>query len=318
MSSKTKQAAVAPLELAIVVEGKIIESNFELFRERVEAVIDEISFDLKTDEDFQTAAEDVKALKKLEDSLKLAKAEVLRQMDQINPLLEGVDGLDEKTRRVRLELNKIVERRRTEIKEGIIRDGLAALRLKSREFSDLISAAIKGKSSLEKMQEAVTEVVERINRGIDDNCELLARAREEHGEGIAYSESAFVCLAPEAAKVEMERRIERHKAALKEAQQKAEIEKLRKESEATKIEASPSEAPAPPAVSNETPAFVTEEKLSAAEELAMFCDVLTGCFTAAKAARAKLQHENNKAAAAAFAETLSDAYSKLQQGGVNE
>lgn len=338
MSAKRKAVEAKPLELAIVVEGKIIESNFSVFREDAEKQIEAINFSLITDEDFDQADVDAKGLKRFEDMLSTTKAGFLRQMKEVNTLLESVDGLAALARKARLELQKRVENRKAEIREGIIRDGLAALEIPSREFTARIQEAIKGKKALAKMQEAVTEVVQEINAGIGSNRITLQMARAEHGDGIAYTESDFLTLAPAAAKVEMERRIERHRAALKEAEQKAEIERLRKEAEekarqerlaeqarveterAKEQAAQPEPAPAPavapaptvapaPAVAPAGPQAMREE--TAEEEMETFLTILRTALAPVKAARAALKHPANIEAAKHFAVNLNESFGKL-------
>jgi len=227
MSAKRKTEK--PLELAIAVEGKVITSNFEAYKEYAEAQIEAISFDLKTDEDFDRAADDAKGLKAFETRLTTAKADFLAQMDEVNNLLESVDALGSLARKVRLELEKLVKSKKEEVREGIIRDGIAALDVRNREFTDRIGEAIKGKSSLGKMQEAVTQVVDQINAQIEANRDTYAKGGDEYGAAVAHGEDAFLCLTVEAAKVEMERRIERHCAALKEADLKKERDRLQRD-----------------------------------------------------------------------------------------
>lgn len=231
MSAKRKPAEEKPLELAIAVEGKIISSNFEAYKEYAEAQILAISFDLKTDEDFDRADKDAKGLKVFETRLSQAKADFLKQLDEINGLMESVDGLGDLARKSRLELEKRVKSRKEEVREGIVRDGIAALEVRNREFSDIIGASIKNMSSLAKMQEAVTKTVDQINARIEANRDTFAKGKDEHGDAVAFGEDAFVSLTVEAAKVEMERRIERHRAALKEAELKAERDRLQREAD---------------------------------------------------------------------------------------
>jgi hypothetical protein len=324
-----KTAATKPLELAIAVKGEIISSNFEAFREYATAQIEAISFDLKTDEDFEEAAADVKSLKKFEESLTDAKAAFLAQMDDVNQLLEQVDRLHNLSRATRLELDKRVKDQKTAVKEGIIRDGIAALLLRNREFSDLIGEAIKGKSSLVKMQEAVTEVVAEINKRITVNTELFERALEEHGEAVAYGQNDFVCLAETVAIIEIERRIERHRAAIKEAALKAEAAKLlkekaeRDEAEAKRVVESVAKEPLPQLrVEAEVvrvepaPAPVAPiESETEHEEFLRFTETLKSAFRPVKETRQALKHRRNIERAEAFAKALSLAWIALTEEG---
>ncbi len=349
MSAKRKTAEAQPLELSIAVKGEIVSSNFEDFKAFAEAQIMAISFDLKTDEDFAQADEDAKGLKKFEGTLTQAKADALAQMDELNSLLASVDELGGLARNTRLELEKRVKARKTEVREGIIRDGIAALEVTNREFSDMIGEAIKGKSSLVKMQEAVTETVESINERIRANREIFTTAYQEFGNAVAYGEELFIAMAPEAAKVEMERRIERHRAAIKEAELKAEAEKLRKEKEerdaldrlaaqqeAERQEKAAQEAPTPesePVVKESLPTATPETvnpsvtvatpepepapapPESETEERVRFQDIVKSAFAPIKEARASLKHPANIALAQAFADALGAAWKTFTEEG---
>jgi hypothetical protein len=322
MSAKRKTEE-KPMELAIAVRGEVITSNFEAYKQYAKDQITAISFDLKTDEDFDRAATDAKGLKAFETRLGEAKADFLAQMDEVNRLLESVDELGSLARKTRLELERMVKQRKEEVREGIVRDGLNALDVKSREFSEMITNAIKGKSSLVKMQEAVTEVVEAINERIATNREVFAKARGEHGDAVAYSEDAFVTLTVDSAKVEIERRIERHRAAIKEAELKAEADKLRKEKEEREAAEKAAQA-APPTVKESltvaeadpftpTPpaALPPMREETPAEEMETFLNILRTAFAPVKQARAALKHPANVARAAAFAAELGKAYEAL-------
>jgi len=339
MSAATKKmtANEKPMELSIAVEGKIIQSNFDDFRAMAEERIGAISYDLKTDEDFDRATSDAKGLKDFETRLTEAKAEFLSQMDEVNRLLESVDGLGNLARSTRLELEKRVKARKTEVREGIIRDGIAALEVRNREFSDMIGEAIKGKSSLVKMQEAVTAVVEEINTRIEANRAIFAKASEEHGDAVAYGENAFLTLQNESAKVEIERRIERHRAALKEAELKAERDRMQREAderarqerlaeqarrETDRVAAqADEEAKMPTAEKTESTASAQPESIppksdmreeNEAEEMETFLNILKASFAPAKEARAALKHPENIERAGAFAEALGAAFKALK------
>ena len=346
MSAKRKTKEEAPLELAIAVEGKIISSNFEAYKEYAEAQILAISFDLKTDEDFDRADKDAKGLKAFETRLTTAKTDFLKQLDDINALMESVDGLAELARGTRLELERKVKEKKTAVREGIVRDGIAALEVRFREFSDMIGASIKGMSSLAKMQEAVTKTVDQINARIEANRDTFAKGKDEYGDAVAFGEESFLTFTVEAAKVEMERRIERHRAAIKQAELEAEAKKARQVAEAVRIAAEKAAAEErmrqeterrlaernkemakdvielhkPDAVvAHETPSGETQAAMreeTEAEEMEAFQRILKACFAPAKEARMSLKHRANIDKAEAFAQSLAAAWKTLTEGVV--
>ena len=193
--------------------------------------------------------------------------------------------------------------------DSIVAQGMSALVVKDRQFLDAINEAIKGKSSLVKMQESVSETVERTNARIEANHEIFIAAQKEHGDAVAYGMSAFLVMTNEAAKVEIERRIERHRAAIKEAELKAEAEKLRKEAEAAKV-AEPTPAPVtsqPVAVVAPSPAKVPQGETQH-QERERFKDAMQAAFRPIKEARAALKHESNIKDAIALDDALSAAW----------
>lgn len=324
-------------ELSIAVKGEIISSNFDAYKEYAIAQIQSINLDLKTDEDFEQAAKDVKGLKAFEDRLKQAEVDFLSQMDEVDALLKNIRDLGGLSRETRLNAEKRINARKAEVRDGIIRDGIAALVIRNREFSDMIGDAIKGKSSLTKMQEAVTVVVESVNARIRANLEVFAKASDEHGDAVAYGKDTFCALTVEAAKVEMERRIERHRASLKEAELKAERDRLQREAnDRAKQEAAEKAAQTistplertPEAVATVEPSGVgaslqssddalppkAKASQSASEEMECFISVLSAAFAPAKEARASLKHPENIKLAAAFAESLGTAFRALKGG----
>lgn len=317
-----------PLELSIAVKGEVITSNFEAYKAYAVSQIEAINLDLKTDDDFAQAAKDVKGLKAFEDRLEQAEADFLSQMDEVDSLLKSVRELGGLSRETRLNAEKRITARKAEVRDGIVRDGIAALEVRNREFADMIGDAIKGKSSLAKMQAAVTAVVDSVNARIRANREVFSASRAEHGDAVAYGEEAFVCLNVDAAKVEMERRIERHRAALKEAELKAERDRLRREAEERlqKFTASvaelpwrsspqPPASPQPPIEKTDMPATDETRQTagqSAAEEMECFISVLSSAFAPARAARAELKHPENIQRAGEFATSLGVAFQTLK------
>lgn len=316
------------LALAISVEGKIINSNFDSFKLMAEEMIEQISFDLVTDEDFEQADADAKRLKKFEEDLAQGKKDFLAQMDEVNALFEGVGQLENLSRSTRLELEKQIKAKKLAVREGIVRDALAAIPVSNQQFSTQIQEAMKNKSSLVKMQESVTIVVNRINAQIDANKAIFQEAKEEHGDAVAYGESAFIVLPVDAAKVEIERRIERHKAAIKEAELKKENERLRREQEekdkaaaaaAVQPEPAPAHAPQPAPAQEESlfrepdPEPAKPAGLTQQEEAQAFIALARERFAPLKAAREKFTHKANIEAGERFALALGTAWAKFNE-----
>lgn len=155
-------------------------SNLPHFKACALAVLHNINRDLRTDEDFANAEQTVKWCKGVETRLDATKQQVLGQTADIDAVFRTLDEIAEETRRVRLELDRLVktekDHRRTEIVHtGLktLRDYYASLNARLEEYAlpipaDLpakIGDTIKGKKSMISMQEAVSAAVahEKIN-----------------------------------------------------------------------------------------------------------------------------------------------------------
>lgn len=157
--------------LAVQIEGKVVTSNLPRFKAAAEAFIANIKTDLKTDQDFSDAEETVKFCEKAEKELELAKNSAIAQTASIDELMRTVDVIKEQLRRKRLDLDKLVTKRKDEIKAEIIAAGrksysdhLASLNAELSVVKldipapDFITAA-KNKRTLASLHEAIDTAV---------------------------------------------------------------------------------------------------------------------------------------------------------------
>lgn len=105
--------------LRIELQGMVTASNLDAFKSHAMAVLGSINRDLVTDQDFADAEQTVKWAKSVEDKLDAAKAHALSQTADIDALFRTIDDVSAETRRIRLELDKLVkaekERRKADI-----------------------------------------------------------------------------------------------------------------------------------------------------------------------------------------------------------
>nr|WP_208392568.1 YqaJ viral recombinase family protein [Luteibacter anthropi] len=155
--------------LRVEVTGMVTASNLTEFKENAFSVLGAINRDLQTDEDFANAAETVKWCEGVEEKLALTKEQVLSQTADIAAVFRTMDEVSAETRRVRLELDKLVkgekERRRSEIvTEAVngVRSHYEAINASMGAHAiqappslpSLIGEAIKGKKTLTSIREA--------------------------------------------------------------------------------------------------------------------------------------------------------------------
>lgn len=160
--------------LRVEVTGMVTASNLAEFKASALAVLGGINRDLQTDDDFANAEQTVKWCKDVEDRLAATKEAVLAQTTDIEAVFRTMDEVSAETRRIRLELDKLVkaekENRKAEIvvagREAVVahyaeinaRMGEHALAIPAGLTADL-GAVIKGKKSLASMRDAIDAAV---------------------------------------------------------------------------------------------------------------------------------------------------------------
>jgi putative phage-type endonuclease len=160
--------------LRVEAQGMVTFSNLAEFRENAMAVLGAINRDLQTDEDFADAETTVKWCKGVEDRLDAAKANVLAQMQSVDEVCRTIDNVSAETRKVRLELDRLVKAEKEHRRAEIVAGGVAAVRehyvainatlgahalgIPASLASD-IGASIKGRKTLTSIRDAVDTAV---------------------------------------------------------------------------------------------------------------------------------------------------------------
>lgn len=153
--------------LHLEVTGMVKASNLAEFKSHAMAVFANINRELTTDQHFADAEKTVKWCEVVEGRLEAAKEHALSQTQSIDQLFKTIDDIKEEARNVRLELDKLVTRRKSEIRTAIVLGGKAkydahitALKLEtdgcwiSLPQPDFANA-IKGKRNFDSMQDSV-------------------------------------------------------------------------------------------------------------------------------------------------------------------
>lgn len=106
--------------LRIEITGSVTASNLAEFKVTALKRIRSINRDLTTDQHFADAAEAVKWCETVESRIEAAKEHALSQTESIDALLKTLDEIKAEARQMRLDLDKLVEKRKAEIKESIL------------------------------------------------------------------------------------------------------------------------------------------------------------------------------------------------------
>ena len=157
--------------LRIDITGAVTESNLPEFKATALAAIRSVNRDLRTDVDFANAEASVKWCSEVEAKLAAAKEHALSQTATIDALFKAIDEISAEARRVRLDLDKLVTRRKSEVKDEAV---AAARKLLEQHIATLnaelapmrvpqpvadFAGAIKGKRSIASMQDALDGVL---------------------------------------------------------------------------------------------------------------------------------------------------------------
>lgn len=153
--------------LTVQVEGRVLTTNLEQFKQKALAFIGNIKTDLATDQDFADADKMTKFLKDGEDKLELVKSQTLAQTASIDELFRAIDHLSEEMRGKRLTLEQAVKRRKESIRSEIMqveKDKLtvhiASLNTRiGKPYMPVIPAdfvgVMKGKKTISSLRDAV-------------------------------------------------------------------------------------------------------------------------------------------------------------------
>jgi hypothetical protein len=102
------------------VTGQVTASNLAEFKATALGAIRSVNRTLKTDQDFADAEKAVKWCADVEARLKAAKEHALSQTASIDELFKALDDIAAESKAVRLDLDKLVTRRKDEVKEEAV------------------------------------------------------------------------------------------------------------------------------------------------------------------------------------------------------
>lgn len=168
LADKPQADAIMALPALVVqIRGEVANSNLPTFKAAAERFIANIKTDLQSDEDFANAEATVKFCAAAESSLKAAKSAAIAQTASIDELMRTVDLIEDQLRAKRLMLEKLVTKRKIEIKETILAEAklaysehVAALEGELRPIRLFATApdfagAMKNKRTLASLHDAV-------------------------------------------------------------------------------------------------------------------------------------------------------------------
>ena len=266
--------------LRIEVTGQVTASNLAEFKETALAAIRSVNRSLSTDADFADAEKAVKWCSDVESRLAAAKEHALSQTASIDALFKTIDDISAEARRVRLDLDKLVTRRKTEVREQAVDRARAAMEQHVAAINAEIAPmrllpgtrgqfaeAIKGKRSVASMQDALDSVL-AAEKIVADNQARAIRANltafKDRAAGFEFlfaDLSTVVHKGPDDFALLVQSRIDAHEAA--------EVVRERQRKEAAEAAArAVQQAAAPPPAPTAAPAATPSPAAAAPAPLA--------------------------------------------------
>jgi len=255
----------------VEVEGKVLATNVDQFRDHALAVFDGISTELATDQDFADAEETVKWCKSVEDQLEHAKKQALSQTASIDELFRAIDEIKETARQKRLDLDKRVKARKSEIRTEIADEARAKFSEHMESLSERVkpasmpaiptdfAGAMKGKRTIKSLRDAVDQVLADAKleaNAVADRIDANLRAYNELAGGYDTLFPDLSTLAqkePEDFQAAVKLRITEHKEAeARREEERRQAEEAQRQREAAEKDAPKGAEPATEAPTNES------------------------------------------------------------------
>lgn len=161
--------------LRVEAQGLVTASNLAEFRAHASEVLGKINRVLVTDEDFATAESTVKWCSAVEDRLAATKANVIAQISDVEAVCRTIEDVSAETRRIRLELDRLVRAEKESRKAELVRAGVDAVWAHYREIN-----ATLGEHALQVPQSMQREIGESIK-----GLKTLASMRDKIDAAVA-------------------------------------------------------------------------------------------------------------------------------------
>ncbi len=242
--------------LRIEVRGEVTASNLDAFKATALAAIRAVRRDLQTDQDFADAEQAVRWCADVESRIDAAKQHALSQTASIDALFRALDDISAEARRVRLDVDKLVTRRKAEVKDEAVAKARRALDAHVAELHAELApmrlqpvpadfaGAIKGKRSIASMQDALDAVLASAKIAADAQARGIranVAAFQQQAAGLEFLFADLGQIVHKAADdfaAVLQARIAAHRAAEAERERKrAEAEQARIAAEAARLAA---------------------------------------------------------------------------------
>lgn len=178
--------------LMIQVEGKVLATNLDQFKEAAQTFIANIKTELVNDQDFADADKMVKFLKDGEERLALCKDQAQSQAKSIDELFRTIDAISGQMRDKRLALDKLVRAEKENRRAEIVKNAQIEITGHVRKLNERIGGqwmpvanfapfaeAVKGLKSLDSMRDKVATAIANAKIEANEIADLISANRLE-------------------------------------------------------------------------------------------------------------------------------------------
>jgi len=172
--------------LTIELEGKVLATNLDQFKQIALDQISQINKDLTSDEDFVQAESDVKFLKEAIKNIDDVKDKAISSTADIKAAFDALDEVRAFMNRTKLDLEKDVKGKKEQIKKAVKEEALQSIyayktelesqlsgnHLKNESYDLAINEAVKGKRTLKSVREACDNVVTQTKLKLNDAAKV--------------------------------------------------------------------------------------------------------------------------------------------------
>ena len=315
--------------LDVQAKAELLVNNLPAFEASFREGVDQLRYELITDDDFAKAKLDIKALKEAETTIKAVDEAIVNGSISVKEIREKLATLAGEAREFRLAREKEVRTRDAARNLEIIEEAMALIdHPKLEKFRSQVIESTKRKKSFETKAEAANAVAEGINESILKTRAMLDKFAEDNSTMLIPDRVDLELQDSEGVERELAHRLEKKKDEDEKARLKAEADKLKAEAEAKeKAEAPeptrpdpPAEMPPPPKVDSiavgakkKEPPKEAEES-EAQKEWENYLVTLKCSFSPSRDARLALKHPENQQLAAQFSQDMEAAWSKMVNG----
>ena len=156
---KKKQEDYKMLELILSTESRVLSTNLQDFEKQAEQFLKSLTQKFETDDDFVAAKEEVKTLKEVEEKIRAAIKTATS--GEVASLIETAEKIAEQFRQERLNREKLVKAKETEIKTSVVNAAFEEICKVRYSYVSDISLAIEKTYPKDKLQARLNEAAKR-------------------------------------------------------------------------------------------------------------------------------------------------------------